>query len=158
MTPLATKDAFVLAVAGGILGTFCRWLMAVVLGSTSGLSAGVVMANVLGAGLLGYATARLGSCALPPERVVRLQIFLGTGVLGAFTTYSAIAVHGAQLLESGDAWTAIWQVAAQVLFGVAAAVVGLLVGDRDLMPRVEASLGGSRPSRAPSGAESERDT
>ncbi|MFC6153672.1 fluoride efflux transporter FluC [Nocardioides yefusunii] len=149
MKPLGTKDALTLAAAGGALGTFCRWLMASVLGDASGLSAGIVMANVIGAGLLGYVTARLGSSRLDPARVRRLQVFLGTGVLGGFTTYSTLAVHGAQLVEAGDVLTAIWQVGAQIVLGVCAAVVGLLVGDRDLMPQVEASLGGGRGGRDP---------
>lgn len=130
MSTLGTRDALVLVGVGGAVGTFARWMLAALLGSTEGLSAGIVLANVVGAGALGYLFSRLTSGTLAPRRVERLNLFLGVGILGGFTTYSTLAVHGAQLLESGDLVQAVLQVGAQVLLGVGAALAGLLAGVR----------------------------
>ena len=55
------------------------------------------------------------------SRAQRVQLFVGTGVLGGFTTYSSLAVESADL---GLLW---WGVAT-VIVGTAAAWVGVLLG------------------------------
>lgn len=130
MSRLSTRDKLLLTAVGGTLGTFARWCVAAVLGSTEGLTAGIVLANLLGAAALGYLFSRLTHGSLSPERVERLNLFLGVGVLGGFTTYSTVAVHGAELLTHGDVLAAFVQVGAQVVLGVAAALLGLLAGAR----------------------------
>ena len=58
-----------------------------------------------------------------------LRAFLGTGILGGFTTYSAFAVQTAGLAD-GRAPIALAVALASVFFGVVAAILGLILGRR----------------------------
>ena len=80
----------------------------------------VPLINVVGAFAIGIL---FGWRARMPHssRRQRAQLFLGTGVLGGFTTYSALAV------ESADPGL-LWWGAATVLVGTAAAWAGVLLG------------------------------
>lgn len=71
--------------AGGVLGTLLRLaVVAVVDVRTAPL--GTLAVNLLGA----YLLARLAGGV--PDASPRLRAFLGTGLLGSFTTFSAMAV------------------------------------------------------------------
>jgi CrcB protein len=79
--------------------------------------------NVAGSLLLGVVVGVLGSGS------PRLRAFLGTGILGGFTTYSAFAVHVVRVAD-GRATMALVLAVASLLLGVAAALAGLLIGRR----------------------------
>jgi CrcB protein len=59
-----------------------------------------------------------------------LALALGTGLLGGFTTYSAFAVETVQLAQGAHLALAVGYAAASVLGGVAAAGLGLTLGQR----------------------------
>ena len=80
---------------------------------------GVLAANIVGALVLGVITARLAASDL--------RVFLGTGVLGGFTTYSAFAVDSVQLWASAPP-LALAYIAASLIGGIAAATLGLHLG------------------------------
>lgn len=108
-----------LVALGGALGTAARAGLMLALGDGWG-PALIPLINVVGAFLIGIlfgVRARMTESS----RVQRAQLFLGTGVLGGFTTYSALAV------ESADPATLGWGVAT-VLVGTAAAWAGVLLG------------------------------
>lgn len=52
------------------------------------------------------------------------RLFLFTGLLGGFTTFSAFGLETLFLLRRGDPWTAALYVAASVLVGLAAVWAG----------------------------------
>lgn len=88
-----------------------------------------LLVNVLGclaAG--GVAALTLRWPAMPPE----VRLFVMTGVLGGFTTFSAFSVEALTLLRRGDWWTMVLYATASVLLGLLAAGVGfkLLSGGR----------------------------
>lgn len=110
--------------AGGTIGVAARMLLGFVVPDAGGAPLGVLTANVAGAFLLGVLAARL------PSGTVRL--LLGTGVLGGFTTYSALAVGSVEL------WTrapllALAYAAGSIVLGLAAVALGLRVA----RPRAE---------------------
>lgn len=81
--------------------------------------------NVLGcliAGIL-FAVAAKHE-ALSPN----LRLFLFTGVLGGFTTFSAFGLETAHLLKRGDVWVAIAYVLFSVLCGVGAIALAYRLG------------------------------
>lgn len=125
-------DALVLVAVGGTLGTGLRWLLGAATGSTTGLNAGAVLANVVGAFALGLLVARLDGPSFSPARRQRLRLFVGTGVLGGFTTYSAFAVHAADLAVDGAIEKVLWQSLAMVAVGLLAAWLGHAAGGHDL--------------------------
>jgi len=112
------RDVVVVAV-GGAIGTALRAGITLALGDDLGPSL-VPLINIVGAfaiGILfGWRSRMPGS-----SRAQRVQLFLGTGVLGGFTTYSALAVEAA---DPGLLW---WGIASVVL-GTGAAWGGLLLG------------------------------
>ena len=59
-----------------------------------------------------------------------LRPLLATGVLGGFTTFSAFAVDAVQLVDAGRWPVAVGYVLVSVVGGLAAVVLGLLLGRR----------------------------
>jgi fluoride exporter len=112
-------------VAGGVIGAAVRELLLLPFGthaappSTALLVPAVTMGvNVVGSLLLGIVIGSLG------DRHPLVRAFLGTGVLGGFTTYSAFAVHTATLLGSSPI-AGVALAVLSVLLGLAAAAIGL---------------------------------
>ena len=111
-----------LVVAGGTIGTAARLGLGLVLPAPVGEGFGAVpwatlIANIAGAFLIGVLAARL-----PGSSAVR--ILLGTGVLGGFTTYSALAV-GSVTLWHAQPWLAAAYAIGSVVLGVGAGALGL---------------------------------
>ncbi len=115
---------FLLACAGGALGAGARHLvnLAVVRIIGASLPWATFTVNVTGAlamGLLaGYILNRgLGDSAL--------RVFLATGVLGGFTTFSAFSLDVVGLAETGHSGHALVYIAASVVVSIAACAAGL---------------------------------
>lgn len=111
---------------GGAIGTLLRaGLDAAMPHAPTGLAASTLLVNVLGAavlgGLVGSASPRLPGWA---------RAGLGTGLLGSFTTYSALAVSVVQLTDGGRVVGAIATVVLTLLLGIGAAGGGLAIGRR----------------------------
>ena len=64
----------------------------------------------------------------PPSRYARA--FAGTGVLGAYTTFSTFSVETDLLVKDGHVGTAIAYVVASLVAGIAAAWLGVVLGSR----------------------------
>ena len=56
-----------------------------------------------------------------------LRLFLTTGVLGGYTTFSAFALDTALLWERGQVWGSAFYVTSSVLLSVAGAFLGLAI-------------------------------
>jgi CrcB protein len=64
----------------------------------------------------------------------RARLLIGTGLCGAFTTYSALAVETDLLVRDHRAALAAGYLAATVLTGLAATAAGLLAAGRTRAP------------------------
>jgi fluoride exporter len=117
--------AAAVAVAGA-LGAIARFLVdAAVSRSTRGdFPWGTALVNILGSLLLGLLVGAGAARALPGE----LQIAVGGGFLGAFTTYSTWMVQCVELIERKANRTAIAYAVGSLFAGVVAAAVGLALG------------------------------
>lgn len=115
-----TLRAVLLVALGGTLGAAARLGLGLLIPDADGIPLAVLTANLLGALLLGILAARL-----PPA--TELRLLLGTGMLGAFTTYSAFATGTVSLWQSAPALAAAYA-AGSVVLGLAAAVLGLRLG------------------------------
>jgi CrcB protein len=101
---------------GGFVGAVARHGIDVAAGDATG--AGTLLANVLGSFALGVLVTRAAS--------PRTRLFVGTGALSSFTTYSTFVADAVSLgTTTGAAY-----VAASYAAGFAAAAAGLFVGGR----------------------------
>lgn len=123
--PLAT--AAVVAV-GGAVGTAARAVLGAAIPDVAGVPFGILMINLAGAFLLGLLLALLGRLGpdVRPRRTVRLLV--GTGVLGGFTTYSALATDTVLLIEGGDVLRGVGYAMITVLLGALLSWAGILGG------------------------------
>ena len=121
----------VLAVlVGGVLGTAARLTVDLLLPhGGAAFPLGTFLVNLAGSFLLGMLVSRVWPVA--PEW---LRAGLGPGLLGSFTTFSALAVSAVELSASGAPGTAVLSVAASVVAGLAAAALGLRLGSRPVPP------------------------
>jgi len=89
------------------------------------LCLGTFTVNILGCFLFGiiYALAQKSINISHDTRVILL-----TGFMGAFTTFSALAFDTANLLKTSQWLFAIGNVSAQMILGIAALGVGVILG------------------------------
>lgn len=129
-----TPYGFLLVALGGFLGAVARHAVDVgvggvlaavssgggptVLGGTA-TGAGTLVANVAGSFALGLLLTRASGD--------RTRLFVGTGALSSFTTYSTFVSDAVALGTPAGAW----YVAVSYATGFAAAALGLTVGGRD---------------------------
>ncbi len=116
--------ACLLVAAGGALGAVGRFLVttgaAAVLGG--GFPWGTLIVNVVGSFLLGVLVGLLSAAWTPPGD---MRLFLATGFLGAFTTFSAFSLDVVSEFERGPNSLAVLYVVASVVFSVLALLAGL---------------------------------
>ncbi|MCU1525260.1 MAG: rane protein [Microbacteriaceae bacterium] len=104
---------------GGMVGTAIRELLSLVVPSVGGLPIAIFGINILGAFALGMLLEALARRGPDEGRLRTLRLLLGTGVLGGFTTYSALATDTSLLLVDG-------RVAAALIYSLASLIVGAL--------------------------------
>lgn len=130
--PVHLRPSLVAVVAlGGLVGAPLRYAVAQWLpGPSSGWPTATFATNLVGALVLGVlleALARSGEDA-GARRLLRLG--LGTGLVGAFTTYSTLALEVDDLATSGRVGTAVAYGLASAVAGVSAAAAGVALGAR----------------------------
>lgn len=86
--------------------------------------------NLVGAFVLGALLEGLARSGPDTGRRLGARLFVGTGVLGGFTTYSALATATAELTSAGLPWWAAAYAFGTVLLGAVASVAGIAVGGR----------------------------
>ena len=100
-------ELLVVALAGGA-GAGLRYVLERLIGTLGrgGFPLGILVVNITGSFALGLLTG-LGTVVVP-----QLAVVLGTGLLGGYTTFSAVSVDSVLLAERGR-----WRDAAADLFG-----------------------------------------
>ncbi len=121
--------AFLLAVfLGGCFGTAARyWISLELPTTTNGIPAATLFVNLLGAFLLGMlleGLVRLGSDK-GARRAVRLAV--GTGFMGAFTTYSTFAVEATLLMRNNHIKIAVIYISIMVFGGIIMGAFGVQI-------------------------------
>jgi len=89
-----------------------------------GLGYGTIIVNIVGSFLMGALVAYF---AFKGQGTQHWRLFLTTGVLGGFTTFSAFSLDAALLYERGEIGTAALYVAASVVISIAALFAGLFL-------------------------------
>lgn len=118
--------AFLLVFLGGGLGSILRHAVNEKGSALWGVNYpwGTVFVNIVGSlamGLIaGWFALRGHSGQLP-------RLFLTTGILGGFTTFSTFSLDSALLLERGDTWAGMAYIAGSVVVGILALFAGLMI-------------------------------
>lgn len=121
-------QTYLLVGAGGAMGACLRYgvtQLAVKLAG-HGFPVGTMTVNILGSFLMGVVVTWLAFKM--PEGQASLRLFLATGFLGGFTTFSAFSLDAQALLARGAYSQAGLYVAGSVLVGLAALFLGLWLG------------------------------
>ena len=116
-------NSSVIVFIGAGLGGLLRHVMntAITGLAGTGFPYGILTINVLGSTAMGLVA---GWLAFRGEAPAELRLFLATGLLGGFTTFSAFSMDTALLIERGETGLAAIYVAASV----ALSIVGLFAG------------------------------
>ena len=122
-----------LVAAGGAFGTGLRYLTALLVPVWAKVPMGTFAVNIVGAFLLGALLELLIDRRIGANRSRRLRLALGTGALGGFTTYSALAVDTATLALTHPGRAAAYALVT-VTLGAAASAVGIGLSRRYLRP------------------------
>lgn len=119
-----------LVFAGGAVGTVLREAIALAVQPIGAFPVAIFGINLVGAFVLGVLLEALALRGPDVGRRRALRLLFGTGVLGGFTTYSALASDSAVLLTGGGLAIALLYGLATVLLGALASWSGILLGAR----------------------------
>ena len=108
---------------GGFIGTIFRFLISSLIEKSFATSfpIGTLLVNLIGCFLIGllsgYFTQKLGD-------QTQLFFFLTIGVLGGFTTFSAIAMDSQVFIENGEYLKMLTYISVQAILGIALCLIG----------------------------------
>jgi CrcB protein len=117
-----------LVFAGGTVGTALRELLTLTVPPVAGVAVVIVGINVVGAFLLGLLLETLTARGPDDGGRRQVRLLLGTGVLGGFTTYSALATDTSLLLADNRLGAALLYALGTVLLGALASWAGIITG------------------------------
>jgi CrcB protein len=105
-----------------MLGAWLRWLLAMRLDTVHNIiPAGTLLVNLVGGYLIGLLLGVFGSHpAIAPE----WRLFLVTGFLGGFTTFSAFSGEAMLLLQRGDYGWALAHSSLHLIGSIACCIAG----------------------------------
>jgi CrcB protein len=117
-------NRYLLISIGAILGANARYLVGIWAGNYFGASFpyGTFIVNITGSFVLGFLlAATTGRLQVSPE----LRLLLGVGFLGAYTTFSSLAVETLTLLRNGSVWIGVLNIFGNNLVGLVCALLGV---------------------------------
>lgn len=126
---------------GGCIGTLLRACLESLIPSAGPFPLAVFLINISGAFVLGWLLEMLHSPAPEPDKNHAARLFLGTGLLGGYTTYSTFAVDEEGFIMAGEMSTAL-------LFGLPTAVLGIVAAAGGAMLVRNTHARGIRRTRA----------
>jgi CrcB protein len=111
---------------GGALGSVARYTLSIVILRVSGtlFPLGTFVVNVIGCVVFG---AIAGAASQRVQLAPPLRLFLLTGILGGFTTFSSYAFESFTLVRDGQFLWASMNIAGQVIAGLAGMWAGYVV-------------------------------
>jgi fluoride exporter len=118
---------YILLIAGGAIGTLLRYYLSELLIPNpleSKFPFGTFTVNLSGALLIGL----LAGININSPMSSQIRLFLFTGVLGGFTTFSSFALESLSLLQNGKAALGIIYIFGTNIIGLLCAIIGYYSG------------------------------
>ena len=120
-------NSILLVGIGGFIGSILRYLVTIwSQGMFKELSfpLGTLIVNITGCLLLGLFN---GWAENHQFFTSQIRLFLFVGILGSYTTFSTFSYETIELLQNGDTFHALLNVAIQVIVGLLAAFIGFQI-------------------------------
>ena len=117
---------------GGCLGVALRAVLEFAMPDGSGFPKTTFAINITGALFLAVLIEWLAHRGPDAGRRRALRLFLGTGVMGGFTTYSALAAQTDALARTEQPWVALAYAVGTIAVGFVVSVIGIVVMRREL--------------------------
>ncbi|BDI23200.1 CrcB family protein [Herbiconiux sp. L3-i23] len=137
MTAPTTSEIVAVAV-GGVIGTGLRWGLDLLLPHAADeFPTSTLITNLLGTFLL---AALVAGVWMRPRTPVWVKAGLGPGVLGTYTTFSAVALALVTLVDASRPGIAALYFVLSLAGGLGAAVAGIALGSRALARRAPEAL------------------
>lgn len=115
----------VVVFVGGSLGALTRYEISVTFEAVNDWPVATLMTNLIGAFLLGLLLESLSRRGADQGKLRFIRLGLGTGFLGAFTTYSTLAVEINLLARDGHMATAIAYALLSIIGGIVLCAFGI---------------------------------
>jgi len=110
---------------GGFIGTICRYLLSLLIQNKflSTYPFGTLSVNIIGCFLIGiiYALSDRGHFS------VEWRLFLATGIMGGFTTFSTFSNETVSMLRDAQYGNALLYVSGSVILGLLATFCGIIL-------------------------------
>ncbi|MDR7079209.1 CrcB protein [Neobacillus niacini] len=107
---------------GGFFGAITRYSIGEWIQTDNGIPLGTLSINLLGCFLLGWF---LTFFTLRKNIKTEFILFIGTGFIGSFTTFSAFSVETVLLFQNGLTVYGVLYVLISIIFGILLAFMGL---------------------------------
>jgi CrcB protein len=128
---LSPYTASALVAAGGAIGAVARYhagqLVANLAGQDNTFPWGTLSINLVGSLLMGGLLGWLARGSMAGTSAETMRLFIGVGLLGGFTTFSAFSAELVTLMHRGQAAMAFGYGAASLIAGMAAMILGLVI-------------------------------
>jgi CrcB protein len=111
--------------AGGVLGALARYGLGLLIPAPGSWPLPTLLINLSGALALGALLEGLARRGPDVGRRRALRLALGTGFLGAYTTYSTLALDAVHLFTAGDTTAALGYLGMSLLGGAVATIAGI---------------------------------
>ena len=110
---------------GGFIGSICRYLLSLLIQNKflSTYPFGTLSVNIIGCFLIGiiYALSDRGHFS------VEWRLFLATGIIGGFTTFSSFSNETVSMLRDAQYGNALLYVSGSVILGLLATFCGIIL-------------------------------
>jgi CrcB protein len=108
---------------GGFIGTIFRFLISSLIEKSFATSfpIGTLLVNLIGCFLIGLVSGYLSQ---KTGDQTQLFFFLTIGILGGFTTFSAIAIDSQLFIENGEILKMLFYITTQTIVGITLCLIG----------------------------------